>query len=602
MSLNLKLPDIRELKPRITVFGVGGAGGNAVNNMIQSGLNGVEFVVANTDAQALTLSRAERIIQMGVAVTEGLGAGSQPEVGRAAAEEVIDEIADHLEGSHMVFITAGMGGGTGTGSAPVVAKVARDRGILTVGVVTKPFHFEGQRRMRIAEAGIAELQASVDTLIVIPNQNLFRIANERTTFADAFAMADQVLYSGVACITDLMVKEGLINLDFADVRSIMRGMGKAMMGTGEASGDKRAMQAAEAAIANPLLDETSMKGAKGLLISITGGKDMTLFEVDEAATRIREEVDQDANIIMGATFDDALEGMIRVSVVATGIDQIAGYQAPPIETRVAEAERRRAAATPVRAPQPEPMRAEPARMEAPAPRFEARPAAEPAPMAPIPTRAEREARIEAEMLIPEPMAAAPVAVAEDPAIRIERVEAPAMAYETKVADPIAEMEAPMMARHEPAPVTKPYIPPAAERPMEPRMGAQRMPRIDEFPPIVQRQMAPAPAPVAEETHAEDRRPMGLLRRLATGFGRHQDEPEAPVQAPVPQRAHAPAPQAPVMRERPVERPMDRPMTRPAEPARGVEGRLDAMGRPAPQPRVAEDDQMDIPAFLRRQAN
>jgi cell division protein FtsZ len=607
MSLNLKLPDIRELKPRITVFGVGGAGGNAVNNMIQSGLNGVEFVVANTDAQALTLSRAERIIQMGVAVTEGLGAGSQPEVGRAAAEEVIDEIADHLDGSHMVFITAGMGGGTGTGSAPVIAKAARDRGILTVGVVTKPFHFEGQRRMRIAETGISELQASVDTLIVIPNQNLFRIANERTTFADAFAMADQVLYSGVACITDLMVKEGLINLDFADVRSIMRGMGKAMMGTGEASGDKRAMQAAEAAIANPLLDETSMKGAKGLLISITGGKDMTLFEVDEAATRIREEVDPDANIIMGATFDDALEGMIRVSVVATGIDQIAGYQAPPIETRVAEAERRRAMAAPARAPQAEPARyeaprAEPARMEAPAPRFEARPAAEPAPIAPIVSRAEREARIEAEIAIPEPVAApvnvtpvmaAPVMVAEDPSIRIERVEAPAKAFETRIPDPIAEMDAPMMARPEPAPVTKPYIPPAAERPVEPRLGAQRMPRVDEFPPIVQRQMASPPA-AAEDVPAEDRRPMGLLRRLATGFGRHHDEPEAPMAAPAPQRAHPPAPQAPVMRERPVARPPEAP--------RGVEGRLDPMGRPAPQPRVAEDDQMDIPAFLRRQAN
>ncbi|OYW36032.1 MAG: cell division protein FtsZ, partial [Azorhizobium sp. 12-66-6] len=320
MSINLQMPDIRELRPRITVFGCGGAGGNAVNNMINSGLTGVEFVVANTDAQALSLSKAERLVQMGVAVTEGLGAGSQPEVGRAAAEEVIDEIRDHLSGSHMVFITAGMGGGTGTGAAPVVARAARELGILTVGVVTKPFHFEGQRRMRVAEHGINELQKTVDTLIVIPNQNLFRVANEKTTFADAFSMADQVLYSGVACITDLMVKEGLINLDFADVRAVMRDMGKAMMGTGEASGDKRAIQAAEAAIANPLLDETSMRGAGGLLISITGGNDMTLFEVDEAATRIREEVDPDANIILGATFDESLDGIIRVSVVATGID------------------------------------------------------------------------------------------------------------------------------------------------------------------------------------------------------------------------------------------------------------------------------------------
>ena len=263
MTINLKIPDIREMKPRITVFGVGGAGGNAVNNMITAGLLGVDFVVANTDAQALTMSKAERIIQMGAQVTEGLGAGSQPEVGRAAAEEVIDEIRDHLSGAHMVFVTAGMGGGTGTGAAPVIAKVARDMGILTVGVVTKPFHFEGQRRMRFAETGIVELQKVVDTLLIIPNQNLFRVANEKTTFADAFAMADQVLYSGVACITDLMVKEGLINLDFADVRAVMREMGKAMMGTGEACGEKRALTAAEAAIANPLIDDASMKGARG---------------------------------------------------------------------------------------------------------------------------------------------------------------------------------------------------------------------------------------------------------------------------------------------------------------------------------------------------
>src|SRR5215217_6563248 len=348
MTINLKMPDIRELKPRITVFGVGGAGGNAVNNMITAGLEGVDFVVANTDAQALTISKAERIIQMGVQVTEGLGAGSQPDVGRAAAEEVIDEIRDHLSGAHMVFVTAGMGGGTGTGAAPVVARVAKELGILTVGVVTKPFHFEGQRRMRFAEAGILELQKCVDTQIIIPNQNLFRVANEKTTFADAFAMADQVLYSGVACITDLMVKEGLINLDFADVRSIMRGMGKAMMGTGEASGEKRANRAAEAAIANPLLDDVSMKGARGLLISITGGRDLTLYEVDEAATRIREEVDSEANIILGATFDESLEGIIRVSVVATGIDQAMiseGADVMSAEQRISQvAERLRAEA------------------------------------------------------------------------------------------------------------------------------------------------------------------------------------------------------------------------------------------------------------------
>ena len=321
MSINLKAPELRELKPRIMVCGVGGAGGNAVNNMIVSGLSGVDFIVANTDAQALTSSRAERIIQMGLQVTEGLGAGSKPEVGKAAAEEALEEIRDHLAGAHMVFVTAGMGGGTGTGAAPVIARAARELGILTVGVVTKPFHFEGGRRMKVAETGISDLQKAVDTLIIIPNQNLFRVANEKTTFADAFAMADQVLYSGVACITDLMVKEGLINLDFADVRSIMSEMGKAMMGTGEAAGDRRAVLAAEAAIANPLLDETSMRGARGLLISITGGNDLTLYEVDEAASRIRQEVDEEANIILGATFDSALDGVVRVSVVATGIDQ-----------------------------------------------------------------------------------------------------------------------------------------------------------------------------------------------------------------------------------------------------------------------------------------
>ena len=322
MNVNPKKLDISELKPRITVFGIGGAGGNAVNNMINAGLQGVDFVVANTDAQALSMSRAraEQVIQMGMRVTGGLGAGSQPDVGRAAAEEVFDAIRDHLTGAHMVFVTAGMGGGTGTGASPVVARAARELGILTIGVVTKPFHFEGQRRMRLAESGIMELQKSVDTLIIIPNQNLFRVANEKTTFTDAFAMADQVLYSGVACITDLIVKEGLINLDFADVRAVMREMGSAMMGTGEASGDRRALLSAEAAIANPLIYDVSMRGARGVLISITGGRDLTLFEVDQAATRIREEVDPDANIIVGATFDESLEGVIRVSVVATGVE------------------------------------------------------------------------------------------------------------------------------------------------------------------------------------------------------------------------------------------------------------------------------------------
>ncbi len=321
MTINLTVPSLAELKPRITVFGVGGAGGNAVNNMIESRLDGVEFVVANTDAQALAQSAAERRIQMGTALTQGLGAGSQPQIGAAAAEEALPEILDHLAGAHMCFITAGMGGGTGTGAAPVIARAAKEQGILTVGVVTKPFHFEGVRRMQTADRGIEILAKNVDTLIVIPNQNLFRVANEKTTFAAAFAMADQVLYSGVASITELMTKEGLINLDFADVRAIMSEMGKAMMGTGEATGEKRAIEAAEAAISNPLLDDVSMRGARGLLISITGGPDLTLYEVDEAATRIREEVDPEANIILGATFDESLEGTMRVSVVATGLSQ-----------------------------------------------------------------------------------------------------------------------------------------------------------------------------------------------------------------------------------------------------------------------------------------
>lgn len=310
-----------ELKPRITVIGVGGAGGNAVCNMIRAKLEGVEFVVANTDAQALVGSLVEpsNKIQLGLHVTQGLGAGSKPDVGRASAEESHEEIVRHLRGSNMVFITAGMGGGTGTGAAPVIARAAREEGILTVGVVTKPFHFEGTHRARTAERGIEELQQYVDTLIIIPNQNLFRIANERTTFADAFKMADDVLYSGVRGVTDLMMMPGLINLDFADIRAVMAEMGKAMMGTGEAEGDRRALDAAEAAISNPLLDDVSMKGAKGVLINITGGYDMTLYEVDEAANRIRDEVDPEANIIFGSTFDERLNGTIRVSVVATGI-------------------------------------------------------------------------------------------------------------------------------------------------------------------------------------------------------------------------------------------------------------------------------------------
>ena len=516
MTINLTIPDIREMKPRITVFGVGGAGGNAVNNMITAGLQGVDFVVANTDAQALTMSKAERIIQMGTQVTEGLGAGSQPEVGRAAADEVIDEIRDHLTGAHMVFVTAGMGGGTGTGAAPIIAKVARELGILTVGVVTKPFHFEGQRRMRFAEAGIVELQKVVDTLLIIPNQNLFRVANEKTTFADAFAMADQVLYSGVACITDLMVKEGLINLDFADVRAVMREMGKAMMGTGEASGEKRALTAAEAAISNPLIDDASMKGARGLLISITGGKDLTLYEVDEAATRIREEVDQDANIIVGATFDESLEGIIRVSVVATGIDNTGvARHAQPAESALRELAGK--------------IRKDSRR---------------------IADRIERTAPPMTAHAAPsvESAAHAAVAAAILPPTAIEDVSIRPMPMKPSLFE---QPEAP--AAEPPMPAA--YIPPAPER--MPR--TPRMPRIDELPLPAQNEIR-AQRGELDDDHPEKRR-MSLMQRLASvGLGRRA-EAEAPAAPPTPRQAR-PMPQF----ERPPQRPSARnPEGRPAEP-------------------------------------
>jgi cell division protein FtsZ len=348
---NIQTSDLTELKPRILVFGVGGAGGNAVNNMVASELEGVEFIVANTDAQALVHSKANHCLQLGGKLTQGLGAGSRPDIGYAAAEESGDDIKAVLGQAHMVFITAGMGGGTGTGAAPVIAKIARDMGVLTVGVVTKPFSFEGQRRMRTAEEGIEKLKEFVDTLIVVPNQNLFRIANEKTTFAKAFEMADEVLYAGVRGVTDLMVMPGLINLDFADVKTVMREMGTAMMGMGEAEGERRAIEAAEAAISNPLLDHSSMKGARGVLINITGGMDLTLYEVDEAANKIRAEVDPEANIIVGSTFDEKMSGKMRVSVVATGIAIEAKAQAIPTKT----------AATIVRAPD---VKAEPRRVAA----------------------------------------------------------------------------------------------------------------------------------------------------------------------------------------------------------------------------------------------
>jgi len=333
MTINISLQDVGDnLHPKITVLGVGGSGGNAVNNMINANLEGVDFLIANTDAQALQISECPNKIQLGLNSTRGLGAGMRPDIGKQAAEEAIQEITEKLDGSHMLFVAAGMGGGTGTGAAPVIAKLARERGILTVGVVTKPFHFEGSQRMKLAEKGIEELQQYVDTLLTIPNQNLFRIANENTTFSDAFKMADDVLYAGVRGVTDLMVQPGMINLDFSDIKTVMSEMGKAMMGTGEASGEGRSVAAAEAAIANPLIDDVSLKGARGLIINITGGKDITLYEVDEAANRIKQEVDEEANIIYGTTCDDRLDGIVRVSIVATGIDSNIGINAKPLET------------------------------------------------------------------------------------------------------------------------------------------------------------------------------------------------------------------------------------------------------------------------------
>ncbi len=560
MTINLQMPDIRELKPHIAVFGVGGAGGNAVNNMITSGLSGCEFVVANTDAQALASSKAKRVVQLGIESTQGLGAGSHPEVGRAAAEEAIDELRDHLSGAHMAFITAGMGGGTGTGAAPVIARVSKEMGLLTVGVVTKPFQFEGQRRMRLAEAGITELAKHVDTLIVIPNQNLFRVANEKTTFADAFSMADQVLYSGVACITDLMVKEGLINLDFADVRAVMREMGKAMMGTGEASGERRAVTAAEAAISNPLLDEVSMRGARGLLISITGGKDLTLYEVDEAATRIREEVDPDANIILGATFDQSLEGLVRVSVVATGIEPIA------TPTAISNAAERNFAA-----------------------RMRAIEAGERDPIRPI-TR-ETIPHITTDSFADE------AAIAPD--AEIDQVTFRPLAPRPSLFQPIHEE--PRAEDHFDEPL-KPFIPPQAERPVR----TPRMPRIDELPVPGQNQLRASrgEAPAEENPSLETKR-MTLLQRLAN-IGMGQKEPaeektenSADLPSFLKARDTSSQPAAPAVKSaerRPPEGVSEyfkRPM-----PTRAPS--IETSSRPMPA--RTDDDKLEIPAFLRRQAN
>ena len=492
MTITLQKPDITELKPRITVFGVGGGGGNAVNNMITAGLQGVDFVVANTDAQALTMTKAERVIQLGVGVTEGLGAGSQPEVGRAAAEECIDEIIDHLNNTHMCFVTAGMGGGTGTGAAPIVAQAARNKGILTVGVVTKPFQFEGQRRMRLADAGIEELQKSVDTLIVIPNQNLFRIANDKTHLRRRFRDGRPGALFG-RCLHYRPDGQGrLINLDFADVRSVMREMGRAMMGTGEASGEGRAMQAAEAAIANPLLDETSMRGAQGLLISITGGRDLTLFEVDEAATRIREEVDPDANIILGATFDEDLEGIIRVSVVATGIDRTANESdqdthEPRRETRAPEI---RSTST---GGQTTASLSQPAQPKAD-------------PIAETIRSAEAEMERELQMAVTR-MPQQPAAQTAQP--RAEKVQPKSHIF---------AQEAPLAPR-QPAPQAQQPRPAAAQQaaPQAPRQAApaeRRMPDVADFPSMVQPEMN-----TSRRHEQEERGPKALFKRLSNTLGR-----------------------------------------------------------------------------------
>lgn len=567
MTINIQMPELRELKPRITVFGVGGAGGNAVNNMAEQGLAGVEFVVANTDAQALAQSKVERQIQLGTMITEGLGAGSRPEIGAAAAEDSLPDIADCMQDSHMCFITAGMGGGTGTGAAPVIARAARELDILTVGVVTKPFQFEGARRMDIAERGIAELEQHVDTLIVIPNQNLFRIANENTTFSDAFAMADQVLMSGVSGITDLMVKEGLINLDFADVRSIMKDMGKAMMGTGESSGEKRAVEAAEAAISNPLLDDVSMKGAKGLLISITGGNDLTLYEVDEAASRIRSEVDPEANIILGATFDDSLDGAMRVSVVATGIDKEDALMGMDNSNT-----------------QPANTFGRPPQQKAAAPA--AAPAAR-APMeAPKATIQPRNENVEVKrMSATDSVEKAGMRMAQ-PNLNVEAAPAPKTGnFEAK--RPVAAR--PNMNRQAPQPQVRPLSSQAQSRVAgnvgnsTPRANlAQQSPahalRTDDFPPVAQREIRQAQE-VKQEVAEPTAKRNGFFDRLANvGLGRKDNGLVDGAQNQAPQQEEVAQPQMRAADPQPA--PVAEPTAAPTEEAPNLE----------------------IPAFLRRQNN
>ncbi len=561
MTINLKVPDLTELKPRITVFGVGGAGGNAVNNMIASGLRGIEFVVANTDAQALLSSSAERRIQMGAHVTEGLGAGSRPDIGAAAAEEAMADIKAHLAGCHMTFITAGMGGGTGTGAAPVIARASREEGILTVGVVTKPFHFEGQRRMRAAEGGVIELQKYVDTLLIIPNQNLFRVANERTTFADAFAMADDVLRAGVSCITDLMVKEGLINLDFADVRTIMAGMGKAMMGTGESSGERRAVEAAEAAISNPLLDDVSMKGASGLLVSITGGNDLTLYEVDEAASRIREEADPDANIIVGATFDDELDGSIRVSVVATGLGLLSSQRSQEAPKDKASLTERLAGLSTM------PM---PAQVIPPAP------------------EEQRPVRVQAEAPSEPQVWRAPGNVT------IERRQ-PQMAS----AAPSQGLQG-----QKPAPAAKPFVPAAPS--LAPR-AVRRMPNVEEFPLPVQNEIKARAGEGAPVGLQAQKKKVGFLERL-TGVAMGRKDGDASPQAKREPEFDQPRQVQPSLksvetlpRGLKIERPASDSLVTGAPKRLETQVNVIAMeAREAVDESPAEDD-LEIPAFLRRRA-
>ncbi len=567
MSIKLGIPSVEvQTKPRITVFGVGGAGGNAVNNMIRSALEGVEFVVANTDAQALQGNLASKRVQLGSTITRGLGAGSRPDVGRAAAEEQLEEILGHLSGTNMCFITAGMGGGTGTGAAPVIARAAREQGILTVGVVTKPFNFEGAHRMRTAESGISELAQYVDTLLIIPNQNLFRIANEKTTFADAFKMADDVLHAGVRGVTDLMVMPGLINLDFADIRTVMSEMGKAMMGTGEAEGDRRAIDAAEAAINNPLLDDISMKGARGVLINITGGHDMTLFEVDEAANRIRDEVDPEANIIFGSTFDEHMSGKMRVSVVATGIDN-AVQQRPPIgqpQLQVVSGRRVAPAPTPAAAPAAAVASIPPV----PANPIPARPALQPAAIPGVAAAAPAFAPMQ-----PAPMPGAAVAMMEE--------AAPAMADEAAAE---AQAAVAMAAATAPAPQPHHELRPSDMRPVAParRDDAFIPPRAAEGAPRSSQPAAPErftpPAP-------QEKR--GLFAKLFGG-GAPQPAPAAP-------RMPAPAPQAPA--------PQFNAQARQAAPAPAPQPVAQAAPQ-APRPKATQSDEemLDIPAFLRRQAN